>query len=149
MTNGYGRPSPLRLVLVVLAIFAAGAASGFALRSYLRPPFPMFVGGLPPWLRGLDLTDEQRRQADDIFARHRADVDVIMKDSFPKVRARNEQMEQELKAVLSAEQQKKLEDIRARRHAHGGDRNGPPGFGPPGAPGAMPPPDPGAPPPLP
>ena len=142
MIDGSSRPPRIRVVAVVLAIFAAGAASGFALRTYLRPPFPMLRAGQPPWLRELDLTEAQRKSADDIFARHRADVDVIMKDSFPKVRARNEQMEQELKAVLSPEQQTKLEEIRARRHLRGG----PPGFD--GPPGGMPPPEPGAPPPL-
>jgi len=146
-----GAPSRLRLTLVVLAIFSAGLASGYALRSQLRPSFPT-RGGQPPWVRDLDLTEEQRKLAEGIFARHRADVDVLIRDSFPKVRARNEQMEQELKAILTEEQGKKLDEIRSRRRAQHEQRGGempqagdlpppPPGFdGPPGTPPPAPPP---------
>jgi Spy/CpxP family protein refolding chaperone len=140
MTVTSARPSRVRLALVVAAIFLAGLASGYALRSYFRPPH-----GSPPWLRDLNLTDEQRKASDDIFSRHRADVDLIMRDTFPKVRARNEQMEQELKAILSDAQAKKLEEIRARRHHGPGGPHGPVFDGPPppgarGADGPLPPP---------
>ena len=103
-----------RLFLVVVGIFCAGGATGFAVSPFVHPPHHPSRGP-PPWLHELELSEEQRKTAESIFERHRADVDAIMRDTFPRIRVRNEQMEQELKAVLSPEQVKKLDEIRARR----------------------------------
>lgn len=142
-------PSPLRLALVVAALFLAGAASGFALRGWLPPP-PHPPGRGPPWLRELDLTAEQRRAAEALFERHRADVDALMRETFPRVRARNEQLERELGALLTEPQRRQLEAIRARRPPFPPGGPGPGGPGdPPGGPGGPPPGLDGPPPPPP
>lgn len=103
-----------RLALVVVALFTAGLATGLAVPPLLFRPMHR-PHGPPPWLAELELSASQRASAESIFERHRADVDSIMREAFPKIRARNEQMEQELKAMLSPEQARMLEEIRKRR----------------------------------
>jgi Spy/CpxP family protein refolding chaperone len=142
MTPEPNGPAPVRgarrgrLALVVAAIFLSGLASGFAGSVLLHPRPPPPGGGPPPWLRELRLTDAQRVAAEVIFKRHHDDVDALMRETLPKVRARNEQMEQELAAVLSPEQRQQLEEIRARRPPP----PPPPPGGPPGFEGRPPPP---------
>ena len=143
--------SRLKLALVVAALFLAGGACGFALRGWWPPPRPPGHGP-PPWLRELELTDAQRADAEALFERHRADVDALMRETFPRVRARNEQLERELAALLTESQRKALEAIRARRPPFppgGPGRHGGPGGPPPGLDGPPPPGLDGPPPPPP
>lgn len=114
MSASPGASSRWRLALVVVAIFTAGLVTGLAVPPLLFRPMHR-PHGPPPWLAELELSASQRASAESIFERHRADVDVIMREAFPRIRARNEQMEQELKAVLSQEQAQRLEEIRKRR----------------------------------
>ena len=119
--------SPVRLHLasglVVLAIFLAGALSGAGLYRALaqpgRPPPPPREGppprGAPPWLRELDLTAEQETQARAILDKHRPALEAILHQQFPRVRAIEDQVQSELRALLSPAQQKRLDEIRARR----------------------------------
>lgn len=130
------RPPRWRLPLVVLAIFGAGLATGLALGPMVhRPHHP--PGGPPPWLMELGLTEAQRSSARAIFERHRADIDAIVRESFPRVRARNEQMEEALKAILTPAQIERLEEVRAHRPPpppRHGERPGPPFGEPPPSP---------------
>lgn len=136
-------PKRWRVALVLAAVFGAGAATGVAVPRLLGPPHH-HPHGPPPWLRELHLSDAQRTDADAIFQKHRADVDAIMRDVFPRVRARGEQMEQELRAILTAEQRAEFDTIRAHRPRHP-PHDGPPG--PPPPPFGEPPPGPPPPPP--
>ncbi len=125
----------LRAGLVVVAVFAAGAVSGFAAHSVAHerhgPPHAR-----PPHLRELDLTPVQEEQAHAIFERHRVDLEAIMRESLPRARARTEQMEQELRTILTDDQAKHLDEIRRHRPPPP-----PPFFGA----GGPPPPPPGPP----
>jgi Spy/CpxP family protein refolding chaperone len=113
--------------LVILGTFLLGALAGAGLYHWLRPrPPPPPPMGLP--FRELQLTDEQQAQVDTITERHRDALETIMRDTYPKVRAVNEEVEREVRAILTPEQQRRLDEIKARRPL---PRGGPP---PPGEP---------------
>jgi Spy/CpxP family protein refolding chaperone len=133
--------------LIMLGVFLAGAVAGAGVVTWLRPPPPprhrTGPGGFPGWASELNLTTEQQQKARTIFEKHHAEVEGILKQSFPQVRAAQEEMDRELRAILTPEQMKKLDEIRERRpRPSEGGRFGPP-FGPPGfhpPPGKPPPP---------
>ena len=148
-------PSPARVqlltALVILGTFIGGLAAGLGLSRWLReaerPPPPHM--GLP--LRELDLTPEQDTKARAIMERHRDELEGILRGTYPRVRAVNDKMENELRAILTPAQQAKLDEIKSRRppprdHGRGGPGGpgGPrgPGFGPPPGHEGMPPPAP-------
>jgi hypothetical protein len=100
---------------------------------------------MPPHLRELNLSPEQEQKAQAIFERHRVDLEAIMRESLPRARARTEQMEQELRAVLTEGQSKQLDELRKRRRPpfFDGQRLPPPPDGlPPPPDGLLPPPPP-------
>jgi len=144
---------------IVLGAFVAGAAAGAGLHAWLGPrPGPRHgppggppPRGLPPYLRELDLSADQERQAEAIFERHRAAIDAVMRDSMPRIQAIDERVEEELGAILRPEQKARLAELRKRRPpppppgARGGPGGPPTPDFPPG-PGGFPPPPPGPPP---
>lgn len=152
MERGETSPRTVRLMSAVLlvATFAAGAVTGagvhrWAFNSQSSPRLPPPPMSAPLPLHELDLTAEQRDKVHAVFERHRPELETILRDSFPRVRAVNEKIEAEVREVLTPEQRTKLDQLKARRPAH----HGPPGP-PPGAPSgalsdqwAPPPPPPG------
>jgi Spy/CpxP family protein refolding chaperone len=139
-------PRSIRLLtaLLLVAMFASGTLTGAALTLWVRPdhhgpPGPPPFGPLP--IDELGLSPEQQRRADAIFERHRPELDAILQEGFPKVRKVNDQIESEIREILTPEQRTRLDELKARRpqqrHHH---RGGPGGrLGGPFLPG--PPPD--------
>lgn len=138
-------PMQIRLATaaVILGTFLGGALLGAGTYHWVAPPrfrhAPFHHPGLP--LDELGLSSDQEGKAQAIGTRHRAEIETIMRDTFPRVRAINEKMEKELREILTVEQQKKLDAIKARRLPL---RHGPPllpgtTIPPPGAPGLAPP----------
>lgn len=162
-------PRQIRLLTAVLLFvtFLLGTAAGVGLARWSgspRPhrPFAPFLPGPPG---ALHLTPAQEAKARSITESYRPKLDAVWRDSFPKLQALNEQMEKELREVLTPDQRKTLDEMKARHplpppgagpHRPGGPRPGggpfpggpmppgappPPGFfGPP--PGALPSPEP-------
>ena len=142
-------PRSIRLVTALLLVgtFALGSATGVGLTLWARHdlghghrPGPPPFGPLP--LHELDLTREQHEKADAIFERHRAELDAILEEGYPKVRRVNEQIEREVREILTAEQRQRLDQLEAQRPPprHGHFPPGPPdGPGGPGGPPAGPP----------
>lgn len=140
-------PSPrqVRLLTVVLLFgtFVLGAVAGAGLTVWTRlpPPHPPrpapFLPGPPGALK---LTPEQEAKARAITDRYRPELEAVWRESMPKVKAINEKMEQELREVLTPEQRKTLDEMKAHRlppPLPGGPMGGPPPHGPPpGGPGA-------------
>jgi len=146
-------PTPRRIhflsAVIVLAAFVAGAGAGVGLYRWAGPRFPPHPGpsALPPHLRGLDLTPEQERRAAEIFERHRPDLEAIMRDSYPRMRAVVEETHAELRRILTPEQQRKFDELESRAPPFGPPggpppRRPPPGMPPPLGPGTPPPPPP-------
>jgi len=152
MERDEASPKKIRLMSAVLLVvtFAAGTVTGagvyrwaYNARDAHRPP-PHMMSAPPPF-HELELTPEQRQNVHAVFERHRTEIEAVMRDAFPKVRAINEKIEAEAREFLTPEQRTKLDQIKARRAAHPGPPPGPP----PGAPSGMrdqwapPPPPPG------
>lgn len=130
-------PRTVRLmtVAIVAATFAAGFTSGAGFHRWAtadygpRPPPPLFS----PWtLRELGLSPDQKKKAQVILERHRPKLEAIFQETFPRVRAVKEQVDREIRAILSAEQRAKFEELNSRRPSP--ERGGRP------PPGAVPPP---------
>ncbi len=130
-------PKTVRLVTAVLllATFAAGTVTGGALvlwQTKREPPgHPVPDMGPLPW-EILDLTEAQRTEAHVILERHRPKLDAIFDTTAPRVRAITDEIDKEVRKILTAEQQSRFDRILAERHG------GPAGF-PPLPPGARPP----------
>jgi Spy/CpxP family protein refolding chaperone len=142
--------------LLLVAIFGAGVVTGAAVCRWTAPPHGEWKpphgpppGGppMPPEWRALDLTADQAAQARQIADRHRPELEAAIKDTFPKLRAIDEQMEKELRAILTPEQQKKLDEVKAHRPPGFVPGVPPPGGPPPGFPPPHGGPPPGGPPP--
>jgi hypothetical protein len=147
-------PRQIRLLtaLLLFGTFLFGAVAGSGLshwnQRHAYPPRPQapFLPGPPG---ALNLTPAQEVKAHEITERYRPQLEAILRANFPKVQALNEQMEKELRALMTPEQIKILDEMKAHRPPMplGGPMQ--PGEGPPsGAPGFMPSPG-GGPPPWP
>jgi Spy/CpxP family protein refolding chaperone len=113
------RPSVRLLTAIVLiGTFVLGAATGAGFMRWAlmdgsseRLPGPPFG----PWpLHQLDLSEEQRTRVHEIMERHRPELDAILRESFPQVRTIHEQIDREIREVLSDEQRTELEALEAR-----------------------------------
>jgi hypothetical protein len=120
MTHDETSPRAIRLMtaLLLVATFAAGTGAGAGIARWVGPdrhgPLPPRMFG-PEHFEELGLSADQREQARQISEQHRPELEAILRETFPKVRAINEQMEQELRDKLTAEQRAKLDQIKARR----------------------------------
>ena len=141
-------PRQIRLLtaLLLFGTFLFGAVAGVGLSQWNhRPPYP--PRSHPPFLPGppgaLNLTPAQEVKAHEITERYRPQLEAILRANFPKVQALNEQMEKELRALLTPEQIEILDEMKAHRPPMppGGPMR--PGEGPPPwPPGLAPPPPP-------
>lgn len=121
----------VRLVtgLVLAGVFAAGTISGLGLARWLGPRARPPPG--PPIMRAfhqLELSAEQQHRTREILESHRPELEAILRESFPRVRAINEQVSEELRAILTPEQARRLAEI---------ERQLPPETHPPGSPPPM------------
>ena len=129
----------LTTAVVILGVFLAGAAMGAGVYHWARPHRPPPPPpGLP--LRELDLTPAQEEKVREITERHHGELEGVMRETFPRVRAINEQIEREVRAILTPEQQKRLDELKARRPPPPPGGPGGPGGPPPGEPPPGPPP---------
>jgi len=129
---------------VLAATFGLGAITGGGICSWVAADrLDSARDDLPPgpWpLRQLDLSDEQRTRAHEIFERHRPELDAVLRKSFPLVRSIHETVDSEIRQLLTPEQRVQFDHLKEQRPFP------PPGFPPPlgrdaaGAP-PFPPPD--------
>jgi len=135
-----GRVRLQGIALLVLAL-AAGALGGMALErvraSRARPEPPGWTprrGELPPGFGGLDLTAEQRERIDAIFRASRPRTDSVLRASLPRLEAIRDSVRAEIRAVLTADQQRRFDEMETRGPRGRGGMRERPGFpgGPPG-----------------
>ena len=132
MTNAERTPRQIRLLtaLLLFGTFLSGAVAGAGFYRFTsgqpslqrhRPPAPFLPG--PPG--ALKLTPEQEAKAGEITGRYRPKLEALLLEGFPKIQAINDQMEGEMRQILTAEQVRKLDELKAQRPPM-------PPFGPPG-----------------
>jgi hypothetical protein len=141
MTRSDMAPRRVKLVsaLLVIGVFAAGAAAGFGLGRLCcaaPPPPHQELSFRPPSLEALHLTREQEAKAREIGDRHRPEIEAIRREVAPKVHAIHRRMQEELEAFLTPEQRAQQDEAQKRMGV--GPKDGPPeemGAPPPGGPG--------------
>ena len=110
------RPSGFRLVVLSLVIlaFTAGAAAGVAGDRMMSPRIRLraTVGDMSAVLDRLELSAEQRRQADAIVARSAPRSEAVMLELGTRLRAVADSVDAELRAILSAEQRLRLDSLK-------------------------------------
>jgi Spy/CpxP family protein refolding chaperone len=111
-----GAPRMVRVLsaLVLVATFGAGVGTGIGVSSWPRKPGPPPLPGPMP-LEQLGLSAEQRDKAGAIMERHRPELDAILREGFPRVREINERLENEIRQVLTVEQQARFDELKAQR----------------------------------
>jgi Spy/CpxP family protein refolding chaperone len=120
-----GDPSILRVrvvtALVIAGVFVSGAVVGAGIYRWGSSAGPAEGAphgqGAAIWLplEGLDLTPEQDSKAAAIMDQHRSELEGIVRQSFPRVRAINEQMQKEVRELLTPAQQKRWDELKQRR----------------------------------
>ena len=133
MTKISSSPRTVRLVsaLVLLATFAAGTVTGGGLVHWFASDSDSSRHVMPPMLPlgELNLSEAQDKKVRDILERYRPKLEALLDEAFPKARAVNEQIEREVRGVLTDEQRRILDRVRTLRRSpyHGGPlHDGPP-----------------------
>jgi Spy/CpxP family protein refolding chaperone len=105
----------LQALLLLLAVFVIGVLAGAAFEraSGHRPgPPPDEPHGLPPGMRErLDLTAEQTRRIEALLDRNRARTDAVLDEYLPRLRTLTDSMRADVRAVLTAEQQRTFDRL--------------------------------------
>jgi uncharacterized membrane protein len=133
-------PTPRRVrlltALLLLGTFLAGGAAGAGVMWLSRPLVEPCAPPPPPMpmpFHRLGLSADQTKAVQAIMDRHRPQLEAILKEGFPKVRAIHEAIDREVRPLLTDGQRRQLDELRARRPP-----GPPPPFGPP-PPGPPPP----------
>lgn len=141
----------LRALGLLAAVFVAGALAGAAAVQLWPesgrpdpggpPPgaFRGIPGELPPPIRRLDLTEDQRERIRTILQEARPRSDSILRVALPRLRAIADSVRAEIWAVLTPAQRERLARQAPAFGRRGRDGPRPPLRGP-GAPGGGPPP---------
>jgi Spy/CpxP family protein refolding chaperone len=133
----------LTTALLLVATFAAGSLTGAAIYRFAAPRME-HRGPPPPGMLPLDrlgLSPEQEAQAHAIMERYRPELDAVMREGFPKVRAIQERMQRDLDGILTPEQRKLAAALEQERRSRFGPPGAPPGHRPGMGPPPAPPPD--------
>ncbi len=141
MTSGLESLGRIRAkgITLLFATFFAGLLAGLAAERMLAarrtPESPGFEIGMARGLgegrllgpfRELDLTVEQRARIRDIFQGSMPRTDAVMQEMLPRLRAITDSVHQEIRAVLTPEQEVVWDSLLARMH----HRRGAPFSGP-------------------
>jgi hypothetical protein len=142
-------PKKVRILIALLlvGVFFAGAVTGAGVLHWLvRPPVFGPSSYLPGPFADLGLSKDQETKVLKVFDKHRPELDAILHETFPKARKVFDAIDNDMRVFLTAEQQKKLNQVRKRiesfppmgagpiKGPHGSPPFGPPPGLPPGAP---------------
>ncbi len=136
MKDGFESLGRIRFqgVALLLMAFVVGALAGAAgdrlllsrgeIDRSFPPPRPR-PGLLPGPLESLDLTPQQREQITTILERRRPQTDSILAVTLPQLRTITDSIREEIRGVLTPEQQERLDRDSPRLLGPPGIRRGP------------------------
>lgn len=114
-------------IALLFITFLVGVLAGFAAERVRTaraapedgpvPGTAFRPGHLPPMFRHLDLTPEQREEVLAIIAARRPQTQEILDEMLPRLRAVTEATEDEIRAVLSAEQAAAWDSLLQHTHS--------------------------------
>lgn len=115
--------------LVIVGTFLSGALTGAGVYHWLSPhrSHGLHGPGGPPPFGELDLSPEQDRKLKAIMDAHRPELEAVLRETFPKVRAVHERIDAELRKELNPEQQQRFDRWKAEHPEHVGRMGGPHG----------------------
>jgi hypothetical protein len=101
-------PNQIRAMtaLVIIGTFLSGALTGAGLYHWLRPErfHPPEHRPFGPIANELQLSPEQERKAEQIMNAHRPELEALLHETFPRVRAVHERIDIELRGILRVDQ---------------------------------------------
>lgn len=118
MSNHIHLPSSISAALVLVATFVLGGVTGgaivhtFAGQHPVPPPFMP----PPPW-EGIDLTSQQRDQIHEVLERYRPTLDETLREVFPKARTISDELDKEIRKLLTPAQQRVFDEHKARQRS--------------------------------
>ncbi|MBU1070166.1 hypothetical protein KKD52_05835 [Myxococcota bacterium] len=122
--------------LLLVLLYALGLGTGVGLTRWLtgagpgrhEPGGPHGPHGPPPngqLIDQLNLTPEQDRQVRAIYERYNPELEKILEENFPRIRAVQEKVEKEIRALLTEAQQQRLDAAKSHRRPGPSMRQGP------------------------
>ena len=122
--------------LLLVLIYTLGLGTGIGLTRWLsgagpgmhEPRGPHGPHGSPPphqLIDELNLTPEQDRQVRAIYERYNPELEKILDENYPRIRAVQEKVEKEIRALLTEEQKKRLDAAKSHRRPGPSMRHGP------------------------
>jgi Spy/CpxP family protein refolding chaperone len=113
-----GRSPRLIGAALLLAAFIAGAAVGFAFDRVVRPEPRLktfVVADMSRVLDRLELTSQQRAQADSMLQRRAPTTERMMLDVADQLRGLSDSVDAELRSILTPQQRARLDSLRGER----------------------------------
>ncbi len=107
----------IRVVLLLLAVFTAGLASGLAIERWTQPRGVLETRlrtQMPEVLDRLGLTWAQRHAADSILSAGTPRAERAMRELAPRVKAIADSLDAELRAILTPAQRARLDSLGGR-----------------------------------
>lgn len=108
--------------LLLVLLYVLGLATGVGLTRWLQPahgpggpPPPPHHGKPPQLIDELNLTPEQDRQVRAIYDKHNPALEAVLRENFPRIQVIQDQVEREIRAILTPEQQRRLDHAKSRR----------------------------------
>ena len=108
---------PVRGLLLLLAVFAAGVGAGIGLDRALESGSKLetrLSTGMPAVLGRLGLTPEQRRAVDSLLERSGPRAQAVMTEMVPRLGAIADSLEAELRRILTPAQRVRLDSLGGR-----------------------------------
>lgn len=101
--------------VLIVTVFVSGAVVGGGLLRVFGEPKTPTPGTLGPPLSELGLSAEQTNKALKVRESYRPQIEAVVNEMMPRVREINERVETDVRAFLSEEQRRRLDELKKSR----------------------------------